>query len=295
LIDPLDDLARAIAERRAILFAGAGLSIPLGLPSWQELIERMCQELNFDPDSVTGPDGYRALAEFYRLEHGSVELLQRCMDLEWNSLRSRVSNSLAHKLIVTLDFRTIYTTNYDRSIEAAFDVCGGHYAKIANAGDLARADPGKTHIIKFHGDFEDMASLVITETDFLDRLRFDSALDIKLRADALDKMVLFIGYSMSDMNIRLLLHHLWRTWQKSGYIQDRPKSYVFMPHQNRLQARVLKQWGVVALTSPNGDAEEATTRFLQDLNSLVTQYRGRTGTRPLSSHGKRAPNEARNF
>lgn len=257
-----------------MLFAGAGLSIPLGLPSWQDLAERMCQQLNFDSDLVSGPDGYRALAEFYRLEHGSVELLQRWMDQEWDGLKGRVSNSAAHELIVALSFKTIYTTNYDRSIEAAFDVCGQRYAKIANAGDLARADPSQTHIIKFHGDFEDIDSLVITETDFFDRLRFESALDIKLRADALDKTVLFIGYSMSDMNIRLLLHHLWRTWQRSGYIRDRPKSYIFMTHRDRLQARVLEQWGVVALNACDLDAVQATTRFLQTLNDRVARYRG---------------------
>jgi SIR2-like domain len=269
--DPLEDLARSVAERRAVLFAGAGLSIPLGVPSWEDLVQRMCQHLNIDPESVTGPDGYRALAEFYRLEHGSVDLLQRWMDQEWDALKGRVSNSLAHQLIVALGFKTIYTTNYDRNIEASFDVCGQDFAKIANAGDLARADPSQTHIIKFHGDFEDIDSLVITETDFFDRLRFESALDIKLRADALDKTVLFIGYSMSDIHIRLLLHHLWRTWQRSGYIGDRPKSYIFMTHRDRLQARVLEQWGVIALTSRDPNAEQATTHFLQVLNDKVAR------------------------
>lgn len=272
MADPLDDLAKSIGERRAVLFAGAGLSIPLGVPSWEDLVQRMCQQLNIDPESVTGPDSYRALAEFYRLEHGSVELLQRWMDQDWHALRARVANSLAHKLIVSLGFKTIYTTNYDRNIEAAFDVCGQDYARIANAGDLAGADPRQAHIIKFHGDFEDIDSLVITETDFFDRLRFESALDIKLRADALDKTVLFIGYSMSDIHIRLLLHHLWRTWQRSGYIGDRPKSYIFMTHRDRLQARVLEQWGVIALTSRDATAEQATTHFLQMLNDKVTRH-----------------------
>jgi hypothetical protein len=270
--DPLDDLAMSIAERRAVLFAGAGLSIPLGVPSWEDLVQRMCQQLNIDPESVAGPDNYRALAEFYRLEHGSVELLQRWMDQEWDALKGRVSNSLAHQLIVSLGFKTIYTTNYDRNIEAAFHVCGQDYAKIANAGDLAKAESSQTQIIKFHGDFEDIDSLVITETDFFDRLRFESALDIKLRADALDKTVLFIGYSMSDIHIRLLLHHLWRTWQRSGYIGDRPKSYIFMTHRDRLQARVLEQWGVIALTSRDATAEQATTHFLQMLNDKVARH-----------------------
>src|SRR3954463_15916107 len=93
---------------------------------------------------------------------------------------------------------------------------------------------GITQIVKFHGDFDDDGSLVITETDYFNRLAFDAPLDVKFRSDALGKTVLFIGYSMTDLNIRLLLHKLWRTWQVSGYERDRPKSFVFMARGNRL-------------------------------------------------------------
>ena len=39
----------------------------------------------------------------------------------------------------------------------------------------------------------------------------------EFRADALGRTNLFIGYSMSDPNIRLLLHSIWQTWEKSGH------------------------------------------------------------------------------
>jgi len=39
------ELAKAVKERRIILFAGAGLSMRVGLPSWQALIDHLCQEL----------------------------------------------------------------------------------------------------------------------------------------------------------------------------------------------------------------------------------------------------------
>jgi SIR2-like domain len=121
----------------------------------------------------------------------------------------------AHKLIVELDFPTIYTANYHRNLEAAFEVHNKAYAKIANAKQMT---DGVTHIVKYHGDFDDDASLVLTETDFLDRLSFDSSLDIKFRADSLGRTILFIGYSMSDPNIGLLLHGIWQNWERSAII-----------------------------------------------------------------------------
>src|SRR5690606_22335472 len=117
----------------------------------------------------------------------------------------------------------------DRNLEAAHDIHAKRYAKIANARDIAQAPPNVTQIVKFHGDFDDDASLVLTETDYFDRLAFDAPLDVKFRSDAMGKTVLFIGYSLSDLNIRLLLHRLWQTWHRSGYEKDRPRSYVFMP------------------------------------------------------------------
>ena len=95
--------------------------------------------------------------------------------------------------------------------------------------------------MKFHGDFDDDGSLVITETDYFNRLAFDAPLDVKFRSDALGKTVLFIVYSMNDMNIRLLLHNLWRTWKASGHEKDRPKSFAFMPCGNPMQQAILHE------------------------------------------------------
>jgi SIR2-like domain len=114
---------------------------------------------------------------------------------------------------------------------------GRDYVKVANAHDIAKTREGVSQIVKFHGDFDDDDSLVITETDYFNRLAFDSALDIKFRSDALGRTVLFIGYSMTDMNIRLLLHNIWRTWRRSGYQEDRPRSFVFMARSDPLHRR----------------------------------------------------------
>ena len=107
---------------------------------------------------------------------------------------------------------------------------------------MADAADGVTYIVKYHGDFDDDASLVLTETDFLDRLSFDSPLDIKFRADALGRTILFIGYSMSDPNVRLLLHGIWQTWERSGHRDHRPRSFVFMPPSNPVQEAMLARW-----------------------------------------------------
>jgi hypothetical protein len=267
-----DELALAVKERRAILFAGAGLSMNVGLPSWQEFIDRMGEELGLDTDNLLGPAvSYHTLAEYYRIKQGSIGALRSWMDRNWKVSDEKVRASKMHALLVELDFPIIYTTNYDRNIEAAFAAHRRDFVKVANARDIAKTREGVAQIVKFHGDFDDDDSLVITETDYFNRLAFDSPLDIKFRSDALGKTVLFIGYSMTDMNIRLLLHNLWRTWQSSGYAKDRPKSFVFMARPNPMQKAVLEQWGITALSGESDDPEEALTGFLAALKKRIAE------------------------
>lgn len=256
-------IAGSLKERRAMLFVGAGVSMSVGLPSWQKLIDYMAHDLGLDGDTVGMPDAtYQALAEYYRLKHGSIASLRGWMDREWAVSREKVERSAIHKLIVSLDFPIIYTTNYDRNLEVAFEIYGRPFVKIANAKDIAKASGDLTQIVKYHGDFDDEASLVLAETDYFDRLSFDSPLDVKFRADALGRTILFIGYSMSDMNIRLLLHRLWQTWRLSGFERDRPKSFVFMPGPNVVQEAVLGRWGLNVVSGAGENPEHALISFL---------------------------------
>ncbi|ESY89664.1 SIR2 family protein [Mesorhizobium australicum] len=267
--DPIDSLANAIRHRSAILFVGAGLSISVGLPSWEKLIERMAKELGVDDEFSMRRDRFQTLAEYYRIKHGSIGPLRSWMDRNWSVAKERIEKSELHRLIVTLDFPVIYTTNYDRNLELAFEIYGQEYVKVANARDVAHARRGVTHIVKFHGDFDEDSSLVLTETDYLDRLSFNSPLDVRFRSDALGSTILFVGYSLSDPNIRLLLHRLWQTWHRSGYEKDRPPSFIFMASRNPVEEAVLGRWGISVLVGAGDDLEAGLVDFLGRLVEAV--------------------------
>jgi glycosyltransferase involved in cell wall biosynthesis len=147
----------------------------VGLPSWQSLIDHLLDDLNLERNVIEGMHGgYQMLAEYYRLKRGGIGPLRSWLDRNWRIDPNRIAASQLHRLIVELDFPTIYTTNYDRNLGTAFEVSGKAYAKISNAKEIASAPAGVTQIIKFHGDFDDDDSLVLTETAFLNRLAFDS-------------------------------------------------------------------------------------------------------------------------
>lgn len=266
----LEDLVGAIRERQAILFAGAGVSMTVGLPSWSTLIEHVAGELDIDLSDFQGSDlNYLTLAEFYRIRQGSIGPLRSWMDRNWTIPEEKLEASRVHELICKLDFPIVYTTNFDRNLETAFKLHGRDFVKIVNAKDIARVREGVPQIVKYHGDFDDDGSIVIAETDYLDRLSFESPLDIKFRSDALGKTILFIGYSMTDLNIRFLMHRLWKTWGGSGYERDRPQSYVFMLRPNPVEQAVLEQWGLRVLMEKDCPPDQALETFLAKLCEAV--------------------------
>jgi SIR2-like domain len=258
-----------IAPSETILFVGAGLSMHLGLPSWAGLIGKLGEELNFDVDIFRGLGSPLALAEYYQLEKGSIGPLRSLLDVEWHHPTIHIDSSIAHKLIVELGFPRIYTTNFDRWIEKSFEHWAVPYHKIINVNDIAGSKAGCTDIVKFHGDFDQDDTLVLTESSYFDRLEFESPLDILLRADALYRPILFIGYSLSDVNIRYLFHKLWKIWESAKISTARKKSHIFMSRPNPVEEALFAKWGITPIVDDKG-GKVGLIEFLSSLGARPT-------------------------
>jgi hypothetical protein len=90
-------------------------------------------------------------------------------------------------------------------------------------------------------------------------------LDIKLRSDVLGRSVLFIGYSLSDINIRYFFYKLAKLWKKSSRGVPQPMSFVFSAKPNAIQEAVLSQWNIKMISSQGDDPEKALQDFLEQL------------------------------
>lgn len=260
-----DELLDAHRTGKLMLFVGAGVSANLGLPNWDALISHIAEELGYDPKIFSAYGTPLALAEFYKKKKGGLGPLRSWMDREWHKSTTDISKSDIHRLITQGNFSRIYTTNYDRWLEFAHDAFDVKYDKIASVADLVSVTDGHRQIIKFHGDFDADDSIVLDETSYFRRLDFDTPLDIKLRHDVLGSSVLFIGYSLSDINIRLLFYRLTEMWGRSALASARPKSYVFMNRPNPVAQEVLSHWGIEMIVSEEDDPKKALTDFLQNL------------------------------
>lgn len=261
----MDQLREAYHSRRVLLFVGTGVSMSLGLPSWRQLVDHLAQELDFDPEIFQTYGSDLTLAEYHRIKTRSIGPLRSWMDTAWHSDSIDIATSKVHKTIAESDLDLIYTTNYDRWLEKAFDHYGKLYTKVASVGDIPNIDPKKTQIVKFHGDFDDDASIVLDESSYFRRLQFETPLDIKLRSDLLGRSVLFVGYSLSDINVRYLLFRLANLWNASKTAEAQPKSYLFSHRPNPIQKTVLEQWNIEMISSSGDDPEKALIKFMDEL------------------------------
>lgn len=258
----MDELIASYRENNVILFVGAGVSKNLGLPTWSELVNHIADELGYDPEVYKSFGDSLALAEYYRLKTGGIGPLRSWMDTNWHSSKVDLQGSEIHKLIAKSKFPMVYTTNYDRWLERSYELYGKKYTKIASVSDIAKIKDGVTQVIKFHGDFDNDDTIVLDESSYYERLEFETPLDIKLRSDVLGKSVLFIGYSLTDVNLRFLFYKLAKLWKSNNGGGVQPRSYVFTHRPNPIQEKILDQWGINMLTSEEKDPQKALLEFL---------------------------------
>jgi hypothetical protein len=265
-IETLRDLRR---HRRLIPFIGAGLSIPLRLPSWSRLIDTIAKQLGYDPEVYRLNGTKLQLAEYYVAVKGSIGPLRSEMDRLFNPPDDAILGSETHSLLVDLRLPVIYTTNYDRIIERAFELKGVACHTVANIDDMAAAPPDTeaTQIVKFHGTFSDDASLVLTESSYFDRLEFESAIDIRLRSDTLGRSLLFLGYSLDDVNIRYLLYRLHKLRNAAKREADRlPSAYLTAFGAGEVQRTLLSRWDVEVIELDPLDKTRSVAAFLKALS-----------------------------
>jgi hypothetical protein len=138
-------------------------------------------------------------------------------------------------------YQLILTTNYDDALERAFSDAGEPFDLLQYIADgehrgkfLHIAPDGKTRLIerpnkysgfsldrctviaKVHGAIDrvqpERDSYVVTEDhyiDYLTRTELSNLVPVQLAAKLRKSHFLFLGYSMRDWNLRVILHRIW--------------------------------------------------------------------------------------
>lgn len=262
----VDELAQEIKDKKIIPFVGAGMSKNLGLPGWEAMIALVAGDMEIDPDILDFHGDYLQVCEYHIIKNGgSKNRISKLIDRNLRSVKVDIGSSLVHQYLVGMDFPKIYTTNFDELIEIAFRYHGVDYCRIATLDDILYARGNVTQIVKFHGTLDHDETLVISETDYHNRLDMEGPLDIKLRSDLLGKTVLFLGYSFRDLNIRYMWSKLFKIMQSNC------KAYMVTMKPNFVFDTVYGKKGMKIICLDSDNYNEDFTRFMKDLYLRVTE------------------------
>lgn len=265
----IKELAKLISQKKVMLFIGAGISASIGLPSWNTLIGELGKADGYDADVFSEYGDNMLLAE-YSAGRGSE--LQNIFLNKWDidknpGLKTELEKSEIYKYIMELDCPVIYTTNFDHMIEEYYKLKKQEPHKIVRIDHFDSDEDSYPRIMKFHGDTEDKESIVFTESQYFKRMDYQSFMDIQLQADLLKYTVLFLGYSLSDVNIKQLLYLSRKRWENT---KIKKPSYIYTATPNYIQEEVFRNNHIISISGEEANKEEATKIFLKDLCEAIT-------------------------
>lgn len=234
----LDNLVKSFPTT-PFLFVCSGLTRRyLNLPNWEELLQHFATRLSADSFKFKGlmneANGNKAkvgslIAEEFSkrwfndptFRSGSAEV-EKLVENDVSPFKAELAEYIKARsmavpeyhneieLLKQLTVRNIsgfITTNYDTFLE---DIASGYKVYSSQEELLFSSIQGVGEIFKIHGSINNPSSLIITAEDYAAFDAKSSYLAAKLTTIFIEYPMIFIGYSLSDPNIRKILSSIAR-------------------------------------------------------------------------------------
>jgi hypothetical protein len=239
-------ILRRIRRGQCVPFLGAGASLGFsrgaGLPTASQLARLLADECRFP--GADRSDFFR-VAQYYRMVFDEHELRQA---IRKRLLIPGVQPSVVHEALAGLPVSYVLTTNFDKLMERAFDVAG-KAPKVAIYERRGRTTEGKSLsasveeplVYKLHGSLDQIHTMVVTEDDVIDFLvcmmAGDPQIPSEIKSLFEQQSILFIGYGLKDMNVRVMMRAL------RGGRRDAPPDMAYFAIQRRPDdADLAQEW-----------------------------------------------------
>jgi hypothetical protein len=251
---------------------------PTFLPSGVELAQFLAEDTGFPLESDR--DDLAKVASFYEAFGSRATLRDRLRQMLDATRIAPEMIPPAYSLLAAVPTPLlVITTNYDSQLEQAFRAAGKPYDLVvypADRKDLANAvmwwahgaseprtpTPGEldvdlettTVIFKIHGAVlpgtDEWDSFVITEEDHVEllaRVAAKSAIPSVFGAHVHDRSLLFVGFSLQDWNLRLVMRSLARYFARrmAANEDDEIPSWAIDDQLSELEIKLWRRRGVM--------------------------------------------------
>lgn len=265
IIDQIEKIKQINKNENLVIFVGAGVSRNSGVCSWWELVKEISEKIGENrcasceiKNLICGEcgeqlelcsiDGYNCKLKYKFSSEDFLRIPQHfyesCGDTEdekkiyYDFLRDKFcskeyESNIIHEIIVKLQPEHIITTNYDHLLENVNDPRISKYAIITKDNDIL-SQKGRNYIIKMHGDIDEIENIVLKEDDYLNYSQKHIIIETFIKSLLIDKTFLFVGYSLNDNNLKLIMSYI-DFFVKEKRVENRQPHYLVVDQIRDLQ------------------------------------------------------------
>lgn len=218
-----DSLIDELASRRCVIFIGSGASASakkqigeteISPPTWAGLLKILLEK---SPEDAIGSKQNAALLLKNQNYLDCAEIIRTtCLPrADYNRWITQTFSGYeatdVHKAVEILDQKVVITTNFDSLYE---NLCrqgqgrdGYSVIRYYDDGLVARMRSPTRLIIKAHGCISEPEKTILTKSDFFNARSKHNGFFEALESVFLTHTILFIGYSVTDPEIQLILEN----------------------------------------------------------------------------------------
>lgn len=205
LVEYIKEITDASRKGNLVFFVGAGVSRLSDYPSWSELVDRFYKRLyGVEKNENYSSDEFLRIPQIFYDVKGEKEynkILKDVFDVE-------KSPNPIHDKILAMSPTHIITTNYDNLLDTVCLKRGEYFSVISSEEDVASAKSSR-YLLKVHGDFRrgyKGKNIVLKEEDYLNYEQNFPLISNIMKSIIATHTIVFIGYSLNDYNINLILN-----------------------------------------------------------------------------------------
>lgn len=259
----IKNIRTAIDTKKLVVFAGAGISIDAGIPSWNSLIEEMKSEIELP----TNEYDYLRIAQMYFNERQQKEYIEKVRNI---LKHKKIKHNQIHEEIFQLNPEHILTTNYDDLLEQVIKKRTLPFSVISKDNQFPYAS-NTNLLVKIHGDLDD-TDIVLKEDDYINYSLNHPLIEGFIKSMFASKIILFVGYSFSDYNLKMIIQTV-----RNILGSDFQQAYLLSIDEkfHPIQREYLKNKGINVVNyfdAINNSGDNYITSYLNGENALKENY-----------------------
>ncbi|MFI3227295.1 MAG: SIR2 family protein [Clostridia bacterium] len=283
ILDKIEILRNKSETGKLVVFVGAGVSCNVkGMPNWSNLIQKMADSIKYSKCKGCKHEHKNCTNTCkFKNEYSNDEFLkipQYVYNTDKKKYRQVLAENIKHtpvdapisSAIFDLNPKHIITTNYDTLLESSQHDFASQYQVIIKDKDLLNSNKSK-YIVKMHGDISDLDTIVLKESDYLNFSQNHVLIELFVKSLLVDHTVLFLGYSLNDYNVKLIINWLNHMRIQNKALNSNHKVGYIVLDEKQINKREIKyfannQIDVVNINNVN---------MINDIPNVLSDNRGK--------------------